>query len=641
MTQGSSNVPITSAQVEAIDHASDLLLAWKACPGEVRLAHLDLFHAFGRKAISLGQPIQAYDLLEEGLLSWPDDIELKYLSALALCRAGSTSSAIQRITSMRLSVSKDNPLFIEILSLCGRIAKDCWDRMEPGPKRDEQGEIAIRSYFEAYDLSGEVFPLINAATMCLLTGKEARAEELAIIAKKLLSEGSLDGYWDKASLGEVSLLLGDMVAAKKWYHAAVAQAGSAIGDLASMRLQAKRLSRVIAVPESVSEELAGGQVVVCVGHMLDQAGRSDERFPARLESPVKNAIEQWLEAENANFGYVSPANGTDIIFAECMLARGAEVHIILPFRSADFLETSVAHGGASWIKRFEYVLDHATTVTHATREGYLGHDSLFQYSADFLCGTALLRSDRLGVPVTMLAVLDRTVEGGEGGTHMALESWGNRPSAVIDLALLRDNNPATAADVLPAPHTPRVLLRSEQRSVRTMLFADVKGFSKLSEDQLPAFFSNVLGLMAKVLDEYEVEPELRNTWGDALFLVFKRVSEAARFALALRDAFQQENWTVFGLPRELSIRISLHAGPVFPYRDPIINKINYYGEHVNNAARIEPVTAPGQVYTSEAVAALLRLSKQDEYVCDYKGRIILPKDYGQAALYQLRQLGDI
>jgi tryptophan halogenase len=45
--------------------------------------------------------------------------------------------------------------------------------------------------------------------------------------------------------------------------------------------------------------------------------------------------------------------------------------------------------------------------------------------------------------------------------------------------------------------------------------------------------------------------------------------------------------------------IGLHAGPVYRYTDPVTRRPNYTGGHASRAARIEPITPPGQVYASE------------------------------------------
>ena len=76
---------------------------------------------------------------------------------------------------------------------------------------------------------------------------------------------------------------------------------------------------------------------------------------------AKNEIVKVLEEINASCGYSSAACGTDIIFLEAMIERGAETHIFLPFSKKDFIETSVRRAGGNWVSRFERVLDHASS----------------------------------------------------------------------------------------------------------------------------------------------------------------------------------------------------------------------------------------------------------------------------------------
>ena len=50
-----------------------------------------LYRAFGKKLISAGHPIRAFELIRRGLVCRPHDRELLYLRALALARAGNTN----------------------------------------------------------------------------------------------------------------------------------------------------------------------------------------------------------------------------------------------------------------------------------------------------------------------------------------------------------------------------------------------------------------------------------------------------------------------------------------------------------------------------------------------------------------------
>ena len=45
-----------------------------------------------------------------------------------------------------------------------------------------------------------------------------------------------------------------------------------------------------------------------------------------------------------------------------MLDRSAEIHLVLPFRTEDFIAESVAFAGESWVGRFRKALKLASSV---------------------------------------------------------------------------------------------------------------------------------------------------------------------------------------------------------------------------------------------------------------------------------------
>jgi class 3 adenylate cyclase len=96
-------------------------------------------------------------------------------------------------------------------------------------------------------------------------------------------------------------------------------------------------------------------------------------------------------------------------------------------------------------------------------------------------------------------------------------------------------------------------------------------------------------------------------------------------------------WAAKGLPKDLSLRIGLHAGPAYACMDPVTNRRNYLGTHVSRAARIEPVTPPGQVYASGAFAALARAEHVRDFRCEYVGQTPLAKGYGAFPTYHVRR----
>lgn len=166
------------------------------------------------------------------------------------------------------------------------------------------------------------------------------------------------------------------------------------------------------------------------------------------------------------------------------------------------------------------------------------------------------------------------------------------------------------------------------------MFADATDFSKLSETETTLFVHHFLGLVGKLIQEFSPAPLMKNTWGDGLYFVFPNVRSAGRFALELRDRVKATQWSEKGL-RDLDLRIGLHAGPVYACIDPVTERRNYIGAHVSRAARIEPITPPGNIYASQSFAALAAAEKELEFKCNYVGQTSLAKQYGTFPTYVL------
>jgi class 3 adenylate cyclase len=177
------------------------------------------------------------------------------------------------------------------------------------------------------------------------------------------------------------------------------------------------------------------------------------------------------------------------------------------------------------------------------------------------------------------------------------------------------------------------------RVVRAMLFADVKGFSRLTDEQLPRFADIVLGAFADVLNRHGRFVEHQNTWGDALYAVLSDAPSASACALDLQSAMKQVDFQAEGLPGHLALRLGAHIGPVFPTHDPVLGELAFMGSHVSRTARIEPVTPPGEVYVTEAFAAAVALDGGEEFACDYVGHMPTAKGFGSLRMYRLWRQG--
>ena len=601
------------------------------------------YAAHARQALALGAPGFAFDICGEARARFPADRELGYLAALALANGGASGEAARLLRE--LLVADEGALQSDLLSLAGRIAKERWSRLPEGAERREAGEQARGFYRRAFERSRDWFPGINAATMSLLTGKADEARRLAIEVRALCGAGE-DDAWRCATHGEAALLLGEPGSAAQWYRKAAALARQRHGDIASMRRQVKLLASAVPGAEAALVSLPVPRVAVFTGHMIDAPGRASPRFPPHLEPAVASAIARAIEENGLGFGYCAAACGADILFAEQMLARGAELDIVLPFRREDFVATSVAFAGGDWESRFERVLARAASVSYGVEESHLGDDVLYAYAAELTVGLAALRAAQLETEPVLLAVAEPDDEEKIGGTAGNVRRWQaqGRRAVVLDLRAIRESAvPAAvpareARNEAAAPRAPN--LPWGRRQIRTMLFADMEGYSRLPEHQTPEFFVHFLGAIERTMASAPGRPAFGNTWGDGLYLVFESAAEGADFALRLRDAIARVDWAAAGMPADMGLRIGMHTGPVFRTLDPIIKQENYFGSHVTRAARIEPVAARGSIYVSEQMAAALAASGEHAFACDYLGPLGLAKNYGSGRLYRLRRSGE-
>lgn len=611
----------------------------------------ELCRLFAQRLLKQGHPSLALEVARRGLSEgYPNDPELEYCRALALARCDSPTRAAAVVRELVNRNDLPAKLTIDALSLAGRVHKDFAARAKDPNVRTNRYRTAWQNYQRIYDLSGDPFPGINAASMALLAGN---AEQARTLAAEVRHKGQqlpppLD-YWMLATLGEACLLLGDIEAAHQHYHKAVtlARASHAEGNIGSMGRQLLLLRDVMTIDEGLLSLFNLGPIVIFAGHGLDYPG-GPVRFPADalLETAVREAIAAQLNNLRPLAGYCVPGNGSSTLFGELMRERGAELHMVLPFAESDFIAECVTYNRPeleSWHHRYHQLRGPLrSTLHHATKEPFLGDNVLYDFAGLFMQGLGSAHARRSGTEVIALVVRDESATQQPTGVERFLEYWHtmNNKLCVIDLGPLR-RRAGNPRGVMEAPKQPEPR-RTPMRSVKAMLFADVAGFSGLAEEQLPNFF---LQFLTVVEQEIQNKPVLlKNTWGDGLYLVFPEVLSCAEFALGLLRRLEQFDFAGLGFSikngSQPGVRIGLHTGPVFEGFDAVMGKTNYFGSHVSRAARIEPVTAPGCAFASEQFAAALSMTPGHRLVCEYLGLQPLAKNYDVCALYRLADADD-
>jgi class 3 adenylate cyclase len=576
-----------------------------------------------------GELFRAYDLARKGIENFPKDLALKHRAVLCLASTGATRKATEELVRLGLDplpldLSLGTGLGLEIATLKPRLLKDVALTVN-GSNRVMALVEAARAYEEVYRAaktagnSEAYYPGVNAATMYLLSGNH---EVSASLAREVLSQladwpSDRKTFYEIASELEAQLTLDDLAAA----HNSAKTVRARVRDTrqrdyrgqSSMLRQLRLIVEAKGLGSEWLDALAPPRVIHYLGHIISRSGQPG-RFPAEQEAEVKRAITEILDTHDVGFGYGSLAAGADILFAEALLARGASLHVVLPFDREEFVEVSVRRpAGQTWVHRFETCLAAAETsgtVRYATDDHYLNDDHLFGYSGQLAMGLALLRAHHLSTEVEQIGVWDGKPPSGPAGTAADMARWKRTgmPQKVIPVG-----NGFRPTESGPA------LERKIERRTRAMLFGDIHGFSKLTDEQLPRFIDVILGSLARVINLNRADILLANTWGDGLFVVLDDAGKAADCALLLQETLREVDMAASGLPDDMALRVGLHLGPAYTAQDPILERDNYFGAHVSRAARIEPVTPEGCVYVTETMAAVLALHNADAFTCEYVG----------------------
>lgn len=634
-------------RIQALQHdLAGLLLLWRqrADPvlGWSRMP--DAYALLARAFVDLGAPLLALEVAAEGLEAEPADVALRQVQGLALARSGSTRAANRVLEELR----EQGHLEDETLGILARTHKDLGLASQGRPRRNHL-EAALRLYGQAYELSHGRWAGINVATLAALQGDAARAAAVAeevtrecMDALARLEDAHPERYWVLATLGEAALSLRDWAAAERWYREAATCGRQRFGDLNSTRRNARLLLAPLGEAQLVDQWLPLPRVVLFSGHMACRPDRPESCFPPRMERALFASIRAWLESHNGLIGITSSACGADLLFLEALESLGGETHLVLPYDAQVLVEDGVDWPGVEdWRPRFERQLGHARLVYASAGRplhGGVGCD----YAHQLAHGLGLLRARELETEV--LALVPCNGPGGDrlGGGASVVRQWQRHGLAVdcvqLDAAPAEPDGllemrrlpvvPGPAADEAAAPTADRVM---------SLLFADVVEFSRLDDAEVPLFVESCLGMVARLVSEAGDSIPVRETWGDGLFLAFDSVQTAGLFALRLLDTVEETDWRALGFSRPLAMRLALHAGPVHLTTDPITGLAKCCGTHVSRAARLEPKTPPGQVYASEAFAALAAMEGARGFRCDYVKQLDWAKRYGTFPAYVLRR----
>lgn len=425
-------------------------------------------------------------------------------------------------------------------------------------------------------------------------------------------------------------------------------------------LEKREPERAKALRIAINKKLRPARIALFSGHRIDSPDRAQPRFPPSRVEACQQALSDFIAAENIDVGYSSAANGGDLIFIDELLKQQCSAHVILPFAEEQFRNTTLAvggDGGNEWTAHFDRLVSgerEGAVLWHASQSTVdaAGMDPYYAHTNRVILGMGRLKAKELDGELVALSVMEPSEDRSIGGTYAAVNEWRKQhiPNAIFSplSAEWRDGSkdlPFTPEEdeALQTQSLTQSLDNYDPSSAfvvnRTLLFADVMGFSGFSDSQVAAFCESVLGGVNELVKTSDSPPVELNTWGDGLFMVFENAVAGANFALRLCELMKLGNrdgrWGRTGLPEELFMRVSLHSSPVRQLQNPLTLKPSHWGHNVSIAARIEPITPPNQVYGTASTAALIAAEGASHLAADFVGMVPLAKAFGTLELFRI------
>ncbi len=584
-----------------------------------------------------------------------DDLreEVTYLHIICVASSGSLAKAQELYDLYNIEGRRS----AKARGLGARLAK-AQALIATGPSRASKLRAAAQSFETSYfrirgriggvnttgtssaDSVWTAYQMGNAATLHFLAGDHESATEWATGALEAASrsnpEDEREGFFRNVIAAEASLIIGDTDEALRHLDLVSKTGPDLYAHRARRYAQMTQVCNALGISPDILNGLKVPDVIYYAGHIISPPSTGG-RFPAEHEEEVREDIHQYLSSEGIGIAFGSLAAGADILFAEAAIDLGIDLHVILPFDEHEFLETSVRPSGGDWEARFQRCLrwcrerqsSGGTSLGFATQGGFFGDGELFTYGSRYALGLAMLRARNLNASIRMVAAYDGN-QGSGIGTYGSIKLCERQSIRWDHINIAGGSGTRPEAPWRdPAPSIPR-------RRPLAVLFGDVENYSELREEEVPIFHEQCLKGLLGILEKYSDQILDRNSWGDSIFLVMEDAISAIHCALEIQNYFSELDFRALGLSRSLALRLGCHFGPVFHGEDYVRGQKTFYGSHVMRAARIEPITPPGDVYVTEPMAAALALEPDSPIVCDYVGLVPLPKNAGELRLYLAR-----
>jgi tetratricopeptide (TPR) repeat protein len=212
--------------------------------------------ALAEKLIAQNNQAEAFQLLEQALERFPEDLRLRQLLGLYWSKSGQLQQAIAHLEPLYREAPQDD----ETIGIMAGAYKRLW-RAESDTRRLLQ---SYEAYRRGWDRSRKTntYLGVNAATTALWLARADDSRRIAdevlqtlrrrLESRKLREDPPLN-HWDRLTLAEVYLLLDERVLARETYLAAFQARPHRVADIDVARRQAIDILKAKDMPTAAAE----------------------------------------------------------------------------------------------------------------------------------------------------------------------------------------------------------------------------------------------------------------------------------------------------------------------------------------------------------------------------------------------------
>lgn len=494
------------------------------------------------------------------------------------------------------------------LAVKGRLLKDRALLETGGDRRFLLGEAAA-AYGAADAIDPQPWLLLNVATLTALMGEEAEAAAIADRVLERIAPGqevAETPYFLAATRAEALLLKGDVAGA----DTALAEARGHDPDGWSDHASTLRQFRLILSHREADRAWLDKHRPPKSMHFAGHLGVDPEACDV-----LRAEVDAVLAEENVGFGYGALAAGADIVVAEALLARGGELHVVLPAEAEEFARQSVAPYHPAWGPRYEACLAAATSITVAVRSRGNYEPLATDLAADRAMGAAALNARLLETAAIQLLVIDESGNGPfGGGKHTARdgERW---------RSAMKTQRVLTAPRIGTVPPSSSVREGRADLALAALLHVRFEGLDRLDEGMFSRALDTLVAPLREQIATLPGGPQADLPCGNARLLRFSDVASAAAFARALHALDPPEEAPA------LPLTIVAHWGLVHGEGGETT------GPAIAGLLRILPATFAGSLILTEAFASALAVTTLPP-----GAHLALVGDAGDERLYGLARM---